>query len=215
MRKFVVAAIVAATAALPAAAVTITSVPGAPDPGPFVFEQLVVTFDAPNAAGITDSSIGAVITATGNISGVRAAPAGNTSIYRSVGTNGSSTFDFGSLTGSRGVRTISLSWGSVDSFNRVSFLDAGGNVIGSFTGNDLPAATGNQTSALTNRRVRFDLTGSDAITQVRFSSTGNAFEFDDIAVRSVVPEPQAWMMLLAGFGLVGSTLRRRNRSVAA
>jgi hypothetical protein len=29
-----------------------------------------------------------------------------------------------------------------------------------------------------------------------------------------VPEPASWAMLIAGFGLVGATMRRRNRGLA-
>lgn len=35
------------------------------------------------------------------------------------------------------------------------------------------------------------------------------------AVAAAVPEPSTWMLMLAGFGLVGGTLRRRIRSIAA
>jgi hypothetical protein len=30
-----------------------------------------------------------------------------------------------------------------------------------------------------------------------------------------VPEPASWMLLIAGFGMVGSAMRRRNAAVAA
>lgn len=209
MLKMVVAAGIAGLIAMPAAAVTITSVAGAPDPGKFAGEELVVTFDAANSAGVTDSSIGNVITALGSAPSVRAAPAGDTTIYRSIGGGGSSTFDFGGLTGVRGLRTISLYWGSVDNYNFVDFLDAAGNLVSSFSGLDLPAASGNQALPLTNRRVQFDLGLNDKVTQMRLRSTSAAFEFDDIAVRSVVPEPQSWALMIVGFGLVGAAARRR------
>lgn len=38
---------------------------------------------------------------------------------------------------------------------------------------------------------------------------------DNILVDSAVPEPSAWLMLLAGFGMVGLAARRRRSSVAA
>jgi hypothetical protein len=42
---------------------------------------------------------------------------------------------------------------------------------------------------------------------------GNDFALDDISFNAV-PEPQSWMMLIAGFGLVGAAMRRRSNAVA-
>jgi hypothetical protein len=38
---------------------------------------------------------------------------------------------------------------------------------------------------------------------------------DNILVDSAVPEPSTWLMLIAGFGMVGVAARRRRSSVAA
>jgi hypothetical protein len=43
--------------------------------------------------------------------------------------------------------------------------------------------------------------------------TGDFFALDNLSI-SKVPEPQSWALMLAGFGLVGATMRRR-RAVAA
>jgi hypothetical protein len=41
-------------------------------------------------------------------------------------------------------------------------------------------------------------------------------DFEDFVVRvEVVPEPQSWAMLIAGFGLVGAIRRRRTQAVSA
>jgi hypothetical protein len=37
---------------------------------------------------------------------------------------------------------------------------------------------------------------------------------DDVTVTATVPEPGSWAMLIAGFGLVGATLRRRRTVLA-
>ncbi|WP_416907272.1 MAG: PEPxxWA-CTERM sorting domain-containing protein [Polymorphobacter sp.] len=206
----------------PAAAVVavVGSVAGAPDPGishaGFVE---VITFDAPSAAGIVNTTSGAVITAAGNISRVRAAPAGTApgGIYQSVGTGGSSTFDFaGYLPQFRVLTGLSLYWGSVDSHNALEFLNADGSVVSAFTGSDLPRFDGNQTLGATNRRITFAMAGQNEITQVRFRGQGNAFEFDTIgAAVGSVPEPASWAMLIAGFGLVGGAMRRRRKMALA
>jgi hypothetical protein len=47
------------------------------------------------------------------------------------------------------------------------------------------------------------------VTQVVFSSSGNSFELDNIAVASAVPEPATWAMMIVGFGVAGGALRRR------
>ena len=42
------------------------------------------------------------------------------------------------------------------------------------------------------------------------------FGWDDVTIGTgVIPEPGTWAMLIAGFGLVGATLRRRERAVRA
>jgi hypothetical protein len=76
----------------------------------------------------------------------------------------------------------------------------------------LPPADGNQSDGSTNRRVNLDFgSGGQSLTGLRFTSTGKAFEFDDIAIGRV-PEPQTWAMLIIGFGMVGFTARRRHRT---
>ena len=50
---------------------------------------------------------------------------------------------------------------------------------------------------------------------VSFAGVANQIVFDDITFGAVtpggVPEPAAWAMMLAGFGLVGSAMRRREK----
>lgn len=203
------AAALLATAA-PAFAVIVTSAAGAPDPGAAPGETLLVSFDAPHAAGVSELNFGKVITAAGSIGGVRAAPAGTgNGIYRSIGGGGRSRFDFTGWTGGRGLASLSLYWGSVDSYNHVDFLDPAGNTIASVSGNKLPLANGNQVAALTNRRVFFTFRPDEKVTGVQLRSDGAAFEFDSIAGTGVVPEPASWALLITGFGFIGAALRQR------
>jgi hypothetical protein len=57
--------------------------------------------------------------------------------------------------------------------------------------------------------------GSDNHTIGRWKTQSGSFVPDALADVGAVPEPQAWAMLLAGFGMVGMNMRRRNRAVAA
>ena len=219
LRLIVAASVGALLAAVPAAAVVVTTTPGAPDPGMATGESLVVSFDAANAVGVTNATAGNVITAAGSIGSVRAAPAGTPdgNVYQSIGTGGSSIFDFSQFTNGLGLATASFYWGSVDSYNFVDALNAAGNVVYSLSGTDLPQFNGDQTAATTNRRVFFNFAPDDAVMALRLRSTGVAFEFDNIAARAnlpsdgipgAVPEPATWAMLIIGFGMVGAVMRR-------
>jgi hypothetical protein len=48
------------------------------------------------------------------------------------------------------------------------------------------------------------------ITSVAFYSTQNAFETDNHAFITAVPEPETYAMLLAGLGMLGFMLRRKS-----
>ncbi len=63
-------------------------------------------------------------------------------------------------------------------------------------------------NSLNNTSVTLRITNSNTV----FS--GNDLGIDDISL-SAAPEPASWAMMLAGFGLVGFSMRRRNRAVAA
>lgn len=217
LRTLVAASLGAFLAAVPAAAVIVTTAPGAPDPGFAAGESLVVSFDTANAAGVTNLTSGNVVTAAGSISGVRAAPAGtaNGNVYQSIGTGGSSIFDFSQFTGGRGLASASFYWGSVDAYNFVDLINAGGSVVRTVSGTDLPAFNGNQTAAVTNRRVFFNFAPAENVTALRLRSTGNAFEFDNIAAAGAVPEPATWAMMIIGFGMVGATMRRPRRTATS
>lgn len=96
--------------------------------------------------------------------------------------------------------TISFFWGSVDTYNSITFNNATTDVI---TGSDVAPLlpTGCQNSALCNGYVTF--TSDTPFTSVRLASTSNSFELTNI---SAVPEPGTWAMMILGFlglGFVG------------
>lgn len=198
--------------AAPAGAVTWTTTPGAPDPEVAADQQLVVSFDAAAAAGVTNTVAGLVMTAAGSSGGVRAAPAGTRGIYQSIGAGGSSLFDFSGWSSGRPLTSLSFYWGSIDGYNLVDFLDAGGARVGGMSGSDLPFATGNQTAMSSNRRVFFNFAPMEKVTALRLRSTGAAFEFDSIgaaAAGGAVPEPESWTLMIIGFALAGAAVRRQ------
>jgi hypothetical protein len=200
--------------ATPASAVTVIgNVSGAPDPGLPIGFVPVINFDTPMAAGIVNIITGRnVVTAAGSSAG-RAAPAGTPKggIYQSIGPGGLSTFDFTGFVGRGQVLSgFSFYWGSVDSYNSIDFRRADGSLVHSFTGRNMPQWNGDQTAAITNRRLTFGLDVQDRIEKIGFRSSSPAFEFDSIGVTlGAVPEPANWALLIIGFGLTGAMLRWR------
>jgi hypothetical protein len=57
-------------------------------------------------------------------------------------------------------------------------------------------------------------TGTSKITFIRFTASQNAFETDNHAFITAVPEPETYVMLLAGLGLLGLMARRRQQDAA-
>ena len=123
---------------------------------------------------------------------------------------GSFTVD---LTATAPARVFSFVLGTLDAFNSVTltFLNSAPQT---FTGNQI--LFGNNTvgtgvsSPPPSGRVTYDFGTSDFLTSITFASTRRAFEIDSLA--SAAPEPAAWALMILGFGIVGSALRRRRRT---
>ena len=119
---------------------------------------------------------------------------------------------------------------TVDGTGTFSFLDAGGNAFlmsnskssseGSvhfgqlFGGGDF---AGGLPSSLTFSGVRYvgTLTGYDepGLTTRDYDNPAFFLNADTATIGGAVPEPAAWALMLAGFGLVGGAMRRRQATV--
>ena len=205
MKKFLFTATLAAAwiAAAPAnAAITLTSTPGAS-----IYAGPTPTFNFNSATPEYNGTI-----FSGSLGGVRAQPFGSTGGYISVGPTDGTPRTL-SLSAFGLISEISFIWGSVDSYNTLEVLDAANSVIATFTGaNAAVNPNGNQTSLATNPIAKLTFTGADQgrVSGLRFNSSGNAFEVDNVAVVSTaVPEPATWFMMFAGFAMLGHSLRRR------
>jgi hypothetical protein len=213
MQRFLLASAAAVLFAGSAtAAVTVTTSTSGTDPAfdpGFGSQTLIYDFDAlaPTPANISGNY---KIEVAPGVPGISAAPSGTPAGTRfltvpDAGPSGTATFSLGG-----NYKYVSFYWGSIDDYNTLEVLDAGGNVLHTVTGAGLPApspANGNQQAPTTNRRVFFN---SDAvnIAGFRMSSTQYAFEIDTVA--GAVPEPATWAMMIGGFGLLGAAARRRS-----
>lgn len=143
-----------------------------------------------------------------SVGGIAARPAFNsTGNFGAVTTDGSYSLSFGP------TRAFGFAVGSLDTYNSLTLLydDGtsttynGGQII-----RDLTFPSGDQISGETNGRVLFSVSGnSPRIVGATFGSSGNSFEFDNLVVAGVVPEPAMWGLMIAGFGLIGFSRRRR------
>jgi hypothetical protein len=180
------------------------------DVASFSSANVICDFDTPCTGGNTFAFAGGAAPGTGiftgTASGITQAPPGDPTAYAAVlGPNGTATLTLGGP-----YANISFFMGSPDTYNSISFLGAGGTVLGSFTGAQFtgPPANGDPTLG---ERITFNFNGA-AVQTVQFASTTNSFEFDRVGTVAV-PEPATWAMMLVGFGGIGAMIRRRRQTL--
>jgi hypothetical protein len=141
---------------------------------------------------------------TGSVAGQYASPYGIADRYLTVA-NGSTSLSLG-----RSYDYFGLYWGSIDTYNFLSFY-LGDELVDTLSGSDLPTlmADGNQTAWTSNRYLNFFFTDGDLFDRVVLRSDGYAFESDNHAFAAVaVPEPATLALLAVGLLGIGASRRR-------
>ncbi len=121
-----------------------------------------------------------------------------TGAFSSIGAGGEAIFEFGRL-----QRSLSLIWGSPDSYNDLVLeLMSGNQIVASYTGTAAqpPVAEGASLFRVTD--VQFD--------RLRFTSTSNAFEFANLTT-TPIPLPASGLLMIGGMGVLAA-LRRRKKA---
>jgi hypothetical protein len=173
-----------------------------------------ITFDSgtfSNDAGASFSGTGAIVAQS--LPSLDAAPDGDTTAFLGVPgpdpslTSGTETISFNAQ-----HNYFGLFWGSIDSYNTISFYDD--NVlVGSYGGAQISnPANGDQSADQTNEYVNFSFTGGDTFDEVVLASDGRSFEVDNLAVNNSVVEPASVALVGAGLIGLGLTARRRRRA---
>lgn len=148
----------------------------------------------------------------GSRSGKYAQPLGVNSQYLTV-PNPAPTTKNAIFTLDAAADYFGLFWGSIDSYNFISFY-LNNNLVASYSGSNIVGqfANGNQLSFSSNRYINFDF-GSDAYDSVKLTSTGFAFESDNHAFKKLVSVTEPTTVLLFLLGLISLALARRQERI--
>jgi hypothetical protein len=138
---------------------------------------------------------------TAGISGVSARPVGSSGNYWSIQGGQVGTVSF-----STPLSYYGFLWGSPDvaGWNSVTFYE-GSTSLGTFDGTLVAATNAWGNTGYFN----VSTTNGSKITSIEFTANANAFETDNHAFITAVPEPETYVLMLAGLGLLGVMARRK------
>ena len=174
---------------------------------------LTVVF-TPDAAAVT-GAVGGIYAAPflsgGNGAGFGNADGTDATTYITTGSTGANPLAKVELTFATAQSYLGILWGSIDPYNTLSFY-FGETLLDSITGTEVKAgANGDQG---VNGTLYVNFLSDTPFNRVVATSSGYAFEFDNIAYSPSNPVPEPAMLALLGLGLVGvAAARRRQRPV--
>lgn len=145
---------------------------------------------------------------TGNLSGVYAAPPGDSSRYLTVSPTSGSPVSIALATA---ANYIGFYAGSLDDFNLIQFFN-GSTLVSSYTGSTLAALAGVPANGDQSIGRYFNVfeTGN-SFTSVLLTSAQNAFELDNFAIGVAAPTtevPLPGTLSLFGLGLIAAAVGR-------
>ena len=219
------AAVLGFGTAAQAALVVNATVGGAPTGVSYVnFDNLPLGSAGGASGGIGVSFTGTGQTVVGSASGLYAAPFISNSNGVPFGdptVSGPDTTRY--LTSGIGSVTLTmpgseeylgLLWGSVDTFNTLTFYN-GATVVGTLTGSDVTASANGNQGAMGTFYV--NVTSSLPFTSVVASASSYSFELDNVSYNPTAPNspvPEPITLSLLGLGLIGMGFMRRGHSAA-
>ncbi|MDB5892834.1 MAG: hypothetical protein JWQ88_365 [Rhodoferax sp.] len=163
----------------------------------------------------------------GSIQNVAAAPSGDAGCYAYGPTAGGKLpdvvkVDYTNLltfAKATSLNYLGLYYGSIDTYNSLTFYNAAGGVITTVTGqsliNQFNGTSGDQQATSSNIYVNLFFSPAEQFTSFSFTTTQVAFEMDNLVVGvnvpSRVPEPASIALLGLGLAALGVTRRRKSK----